>query len=90
MCPGVPAMSGDGISIGGGACISIGGGGGGRNGLPIHAASAGLLMHEGSSGPVGGPGGGGTKTNLAGFATTDSSLGYVRIATAGTHIDWQN
>jgi hypothetical protein len=53
---------GGGASIGGGGgAISIGGGGGdgGRNGLPTHAASAGLLMHEGSSGPVGGPGGGG-------------------------------
>lgn len=74
MCPGDSGggtIGSIGGAIGGGAIGSIGGGwttgggggaamgGGGRYGLPRHAASAGMDMHCGSSGPVGGPGGAG-------------------------------
>ncbi len=57
MCPGMPPIAGP-VSIGGAIGGGGGGGGmtdgvGGRNGLPTHAASAGLDRHCGSSGPVG-------------------------------------
>jgi hypothetical protein len=59
MC-GPPVNVSKGIPESIGATGGGGGGGGGMNGLPRHAASAGIVAHAGSFGPVGrGDGGGG-------------------------------
>lgn len=50
--PGMPPLIGGAIGAGNGGGGG-GSGGAGTNGLPLHAATAGICMHCGSSGPVG-------------------------------------
>jgi len=72
MWPGIPGISDIPPPIGGSIGIGGGGGGGGgwgTYGLPMHAASPGICMHCGSSGPVGSAGGGGGTGGANGLPT---------------------
>jgi len=83
MWPGIPGISdipppiGGSIGIGGGGGGGGGGRGGGTYGLPVHAASAGICMHCGSSGPVGSAGGGGGVGGANGLPTHWATQGIV-------------